>query len=151
MVTGYIFYMHLILTLVQGLINAFGNSFIKENYIWFQAQSRHLCNTILDVISSLYHQDNANYFILETQCTLSQFAEKIHTKHDEIQVSTTNELKWTWNIFALGSIWHWSIKRSWSVWEMSLTHWGQSNKRSIIHYIDLFTKHDIYTASLTFN
>ena len=46
----------------------------------------HLCSTILDVISSIYHQDNANYFILESQCTLSQFAEKIHLKHEEIQV-----------------------------------------------------------------
>ena len=51
-----------------------------------QSQSVHLCSTILDVISSIYHQDNANYFILETQCTLSQFAERIHMKHLEIQV-----------------------------------------------------------------
>lgn len=52
----------------------------------FQAQSSHLCNTILDVINSIYHQDNANYFILVPQNTLSQFAEKIHTKSSDVQV-----------------------------------------------------------------
>lgn len=44
-----------------------------------------LCCTILDAISSVYHSDNANYFILEGQNTLSQFAEKIHLKNPEIQ------------------------------------------------------------------
>ncbi|XP_047001362.1 WD repeat and FYVE domain-containing protein 3 [Schistocerca americana] len=44
-----------------------------------------LCCTILDAISSVYHADNANYFILEGQNTLSQFAEKIHLKTQEIQ------------------------------------------------------------------
>ena len=28
-------------------------------------------------MSSIYHQDNANYFILESQNTLSQLAEKV--------------------------------------------------------------------------
>jgi len=53
--------------------------------VFLKANSFHLCTTILDVISSIYHQDNANYFILEPQGTLSQFAEKIHTKAPEIQ------------------------------------------------------------------
>ncbi|KAL5018826.1 hypothetical protein ScPMuIL_004548 [Solemya velum] len=45
----------------------------------------HMCSTILDVISSIYHQDSANYFILEPQHTLSQFAEKIYLKPLEVQ------------------------------------------------------------------
>ena len=52
-----------------------------------QAQSSALCNTILDVMSSIYHQDSANYFILEPQHTLSQFAEKIHLKSPDVQVN----------------------------------------------------------------
>lgn len=44
-----------------------------------------LCNTILDAISSIYHSDNVNYFILENQNTLSQFIEKVHQKSPEIQ------------------------------------------------------------------
>ncbi|KAF5299222.1 hypothetical protein FQA39_LY02395 [Lamprigera yunnana] len=44
-----------------------------------------LCCTILDAISSIYHADNANYFILENQNTLSQFTEKIHQKSSNIQ------------------------------------------------------------------
>ncbi|KAK2154074.1 hypothetical protein NP493_2226g00007 [Ridgeia piscesae] len=53
--------------------------FLKANY-------PQLCSTILDVISSIYHQDNANYFIVEPQNTLSQFAEKIHTKSVAVRV-----------------------------------------------------------------
>jgi len=45
-----------------------------------------MCSTVLDVISSLYHQDSANYFILEPQNTMSQFAEKIYTKPADLQV-----------------------------------------------------------------
>ena len=51
-----------------------------------QAQSSTLCTTIIDVINSIYHQDNANYFILVPQNTLSQFIEKIHTKSPDVQV-----------------------------------------------------------------
>ncbi|XP_074647224.1 WD repeat and FYVE domain-containing protein 3-like [Tubulanus polymorphus] len=53
--------------------------------VFIKSSTTHLCNTILDVINSIYHQDNANYFILEPQHTLSQFAEKIHLKPAEIQ------------------------------------------------------------------
>lgn len=56
------------------------------NVVWFQASTSVLCTVILDVISSIYHQDNANYFILEPQNTLSQFSEKIYTKPDDVQV-----------------------------------------------------------------
>lgn len=44
-----------------------------------------LCSMILDAISSIYHSDDANYFILESQNTLSQFTERIHNKSAEIQ------------------------------------------------------------------
>ncbi|XP_076043582.1 WD repeat and FYVE domain containing 3 bchs isoform X2 [Oratosquilla oratoria] len=44
-----------------------------------------LCSVILDAISSVYHSDSANFFILESQHTLSSFAEKIHTKPKEVQ------------------------------------------------------------------
>ena len=57
-----------------------------QHVIYFQANSSPLCNTILDVMSSIYHQDNANYFILESQHTLSQFAEKIYNKSPDVQV-----------------------------------------------------------------
>ena len=53
---------------------------------FLQASSSVLCTVILDVISSIYHQDNANYFILEPQHTLSQFSEKIYTKPHDVQV-----------------------------------------------------------------
>ncbi|XP_048248442.1 WD repeat and FYVE domain-containing protein 3-like isoform X1 [Haliotis rufescens] len=53
--------------------------------VFLKAQTSQLCSTILDVISSIYHQDNANYFILEPQHTLSQFAEKIYLKPNDIQ------------------------------------------------------------------
>ncbi|XP_044762510.1 WD repeat and FYVE domain-containing protein 3 [Coccinella septempunctata] len=50
-----------------------------------RSSSTILLSTILDAISSIYHSDSANYFILENQNTLSQFTEKIHTKPTEIQ------------------------------------------------------------------
>lgn len=51
-----------------------------------QATSGSMLSIILDVINSIYHQDDANYFILESQNTLSQFAEKIHAKPADVQV-----------------------------------------------------------------
>ncbi|CAH1711493.1 unnamed protein product [Chironomus riparius] len=53
--------------------------------VFLKSSSPSLCCTILDAISSVYHSDNANYFILESQNTLSQFTEKIHQKSPEIQ------------------------------------------------------------------
>lgn len=53
--------------------------------VFLKSTSASLCCTILDAISSVYHSDNANYFILESQNTLSQFTEKIHLKSPEIQ------------------------------------------------------------------
>lgn len=54
--------------------------------VFLKSNSASLCCIILDAISSVYHSDNANYFILAGQHTLSQFAEKIHLKPKEIQV-----------------------------------------------------------------
>lgn len=39
----------------------------------------------MDAISTIYTADNANYFILESQHALSQFAEKIHLKPKKAQ------------------------------------------------------------------
>ncbi|XP_018321850.1 WD repeat and FYVE domain-containing protein 3 [Agrilus planipennis] len=58
--------------------NVLQTTFLKSN-------SSFLCLTILDAISSIYHADNANYFILESQNTLSQFADRIHHKPLDIQ------------------------------------------------------------------
>lgn len=55
--------------------------------VFLKAHSPVLCCTILDAISSVYHADNANYFILENQNTLPQFAEKIYLKTPEVQVN----------------------------------------------------------------
>lgn len=52
---------------------------------FLKSSSPMLCATILDAISSIYHSDSANYFILENQNTLSQFMEKIHHKPPEVQ------------------------------------------------------------------
>lgn len=46
-----------------------------------------LSSVILDAVSTIFHSDPANYFILETQNTLNQFAEKIHLKGAEVQVN----------------------------------------------------------------
>lgn len=53
--------------------------------VFLKTSSTSLCCTILDAISSVYHSDNVNYFILESQNTLSQFTEKIHLKSPQIQ------------------------------------------------------------------
>ncbi|XP_014681660.1 PREDICTED: WD repeat and FYVE domain-containing protein 3-like isoform X2 [Priapulus caudatus] len=53
--------------------------------VFLKAQSTPLCCAILDAISSVYHSDSVNYFILEPQHTLSQFVEKIHLKAAEVQ------------------------------------------------------------------
>uniref|UniRef100_A0A8D1LFM6 WD repeat and FYVE domain-containing protein 3 n=1 Tax=Sus scrofa TaxID=9823 RepID=A0A8D1LFM6_PIG len=53
------------------------NAFLK-------AKTNFLAQIILDAITNIYMADNANYFILESQHTLSQFAEKI-SKLPEVQ------------------------------------------------------------------
>ncbi|GFY11613.1 WD repeat and FYVE domain-containing protein 3 [Trichonephila clavipes] len=70
--------------------NLSGINTIRKEYpllkSWLLAQTPYLCGLLLDAVSTVYHSDKANYFILESQHTLSQFAEKIHTKPPEIQV-----------------------------------------------------------------
>uniref|UniRef100_A0A8C9P376 WD repeat and FYVE domain containing 3 n=2 Tax=Marmotini TaxID=337730 RepID=A0A8C9P376_SPEDA len=53
------------------------NAFLK-------AKTNFLAQIILDAITNIYMADSANYFILESQHTLSQFAEKI-SKLPEVQ------------------------------------------------------------------
>ncbi|XP_073823647.1 LOW QUALITY PROTEIN: WD repeat and FYVE domain-containing protein 3-like [Musca autumnalis] len=53
--------------------------------VFLRATSSGLCCTILDAISRVYHSENANYFILESENTLSQFTERIHLKGSQIQ------------------------------------------------------------------
>ncbi|CAL1295954.1 unnamed protein product [Larinioides sclopetarius] len=53
--------------------------------VFMKAQTSYLCGLLLEAVSTVYHSDKANYFILESQHTLSQFSEKIHTKPPEIQ------------------------------------------------------------------
>lgn len=53
--------------------------------VCLKSGSTSLCCTIVDAISSIYHSDNANYFILEPQNTLSQFIEKIYAKSPKVQ------------------------------------------------------------------
>ncbi|XP_064458168.1 WD repeat and FYVE domain-containing protein 3-like isoform X2 [Ornithodoros turicata] len=50
-----------------------------------KAQTTHLSSLLLDAISTIYHSDKANYFILESSHPLSHFSEKIHLKTAEIQ------------------------------------------------------------------
>ncbi len=47
---------------------------------FLKSESEQLSSTILDAISTIYTADNANYFLLEPQSTLSQFAERIWKK-----------------------------------------------------------------------
>uniref|UniRef100_A0A1A9X279 WD repeat and FYVE domain-containing protein 3 n=1 Tax=Glossina brevipalpis TaxID=37001 RepID=A0A1A9X279_9MUSC len=53
--------------------------------VFLKSTSPILCCTILDAISRIYHSENANYFILEPENTLSQFTERIHLKGSQIQ------------------------------------------------------------------
>lgn len=53
--------------------------------VFLRSTTPALCCTILDAISRVYHSENANYFILESEHTLSSFAERIHLKSPQIQ------------------------------------------------------------------
>ncbi|XP_038062031.1 WD repeat and FYVE domain-containing protein 3-like isoform X2 [Patiria miniata] len=54
--------------------------------IFLKANTRSLCSVILEVITNIYNSDNANYFILEPQHTMSQFIDRATTKSAEIQL-----------------------------------------------------------------
>ena len=61
-------------------------SFQVLHNVFIKSTTTSLCSTVLDAISTIFHSDPANYFILEPQSTLNQFAEKIHLKSPEVQV-----------------------------------------------------------------
>ena len=48
--------------------------------VFLKSQSEQLSSVVLDAVSTIYNADNANYFLLEDQHTLSQFCERIHLK-----------------------------------------------------------------------
>lgn len=60
-------------------------SFNVLQSLWFKSQTRQVHELTLSALFSLYRDDRANYFILDSQNTLSQFAEKLHLKHTSIQ------------------------------------------------------------------
>ncbi|XP_015131950.1 WD repeat and FYVE domain-containing protein 3 isoform X1 [Gallus gallus] len=70
------------------------NAFLK-------AKTSYLAQIILDAITNIYMADNANYFILESQHTLSQFAEKI-SKLPEVQTKYFEMLEFV--VFSLNYI-----------------------------------------------
>ncbi|KAL4623281.1 WD repeat and FYVE domain-containing protein 3-like isoform X1 [Arapaima gigas] len=53
--------------------------------VFLKAKTIHLANTILNAIAKIYMADNANYFFLETQHTMSVISEKI-SRLPELQV-----------------------------------------------------------------
>ena len=53
--------------------------------VFMKSQTVCLGGTILDAISTIYHGDNANYFLLQSQHTLSQAAERIASKPRQVQ------------------------------------------------------------------
>ncbi|XP_071954048.1 WD repeat and FYVE domain-containing protein 3-like isoform X2 [Antedon mediterranea] len=68
-------------------------SFQVLQTVFLKAETSHLCNTILDVVSSIYNSDPANYFILEPQHTLSQFIDRMYLKPQEVQEKIFEQLE----------------------------------------------------------
>lgn len=62
-------------------LNAF-NIFVN---LWPNAQSKELQDFILAALITIYKSDKANYFLLDSQNTLAQFAEKLYTKPLHVQ------------------------------------------------------------------
>ncbi|XP_071507653.1 WD repeat and FYVE domain-containing protein 3-like [Diadema antillarum] len=56
--------------------------------VFLKANTEQLCRIVLDVLTSVYNSDIANYFILEPQNTLSQFIDRMTTKTPTIQTKT---------------------------------------------------------------
>ncbi|CAG2101979.1 unnamed protein product [Medioppia subpectinata] len=61
------------------------NAFNVFQTVWMRAKTSTLQAMILDAMLVLYREDKANYFILDSQNTLSQFADKLQLKSLEIQ------------------------------------------------------------------
>ena len=53
--------------------------------LWPNAQSKELQDFILAALITIYKSDKANYFLLDSQNTLAQFAEKLYTKPLHVQ------------------------------------------------------------------
>ncbi|RWS27323.1 PH domain associated with Beige/BEACH domain containing protein-like protein, partial [Leptotrombidium deliense] len=53
--------------------------------LWLKSKSSQLQDLILSALITLYRDDRANYFILDSQNTLSQFAEKLYLRSFKIQ------------------------------------------------------------------
>ncbi|KHN76238.1 WD repeat and FYVE domain-containing protein 3 [Toxocara canis] len=53
--------------------------------IFVQAKNERICETVIDVVHNIYASDAANYFIVEKECSLAQFVERMHSKPPEVQ------------------------------------------------------------------
>ncbi len=56
------------------------HAFAVLQSVFSRAQSERLSTIVLDAIATVYNADGANYFLLERQNSLSQFAEKLSAK-----------------------------------------------------------------------
>ena len=64
------------------------NAFNVFQTVWLKSKTPLLQNLVLDSMLNLYHEDKANYFILDSQNTLSQFADKLQFRAVEVQVNS---------------------------------------------------------------
>lgn len=64
------------------------SAFTVFQILWFKAKSNLVQELILAGLYRLYRDDGANYFILDSQNTLSQFADKLNQRDISVQVNT---------------------------------------------------------------
>ncbi|XP_054166813.1 WD repeat and FYVE domain-containing protein 3-like [Oppia nitens] len=62
------------------------NAYNVFQTVWMRSKTSLLQELILDAMYALNNEDKANYFILDSQNTLSQFAEKLQFKSTDVQV-----------------------------------------------------------------
>ena len=62
--------------------------------VWPNAKSKELQDFILAALITIYKSDKANYFVLDSQNTLAQFAEKLYTKPLYVQEKFFNILEY---------------------------------------------------------
>ena len=67
------------------------DAFLVLQTTFLNCTTSHLGKVIIDVILNIYKCDPANYFILESQQTLSTFLENLTNKNEDIQVSGRSE------------------------------------------------------------
>lgn len=63
------------------------SAFTVFQTLWFKAKSNLVQELILTGLYRLYRDDGANYFILDSQNTLSQFADKLNQRDITVQVN----------------------------------------------------------------